>query len=56
MKGKDNKIGFLGSPLEVVFGTDLNGSGMSEGGGNDQFVICNMKKLRGSETLVLKSS
>ena len=39
VKGEDNKVSLLGSPLEVVFWTDLNGGGMSEGGGDNQFVV-----------------
>ena len=27
---------------------------MSEGGGNNRFVVCNMEELRGGETFILK--
>ena len=52
----NNVIGFLRSPLEVMFCPDLNGRGMCEGEGNDRFVICKMEYLTGPETLVLKGS
>ena len=46
----------LGPPLEVMFRTDLNGSGMSEGGGDDGLVVCYVKKLGRSKAFVLKGS
>ena len=56
VEGEDNEIIFLGSPLEVVFQADLNGSGVSKGRGYYGFIIRDVKQLRGGEAFVLKSS
>ena len=56
VEGKDDEVIFLGSPLKVMPQTDLNGSGVSEGGGNNRFVVRNMEELRGGKTFVLKGS
>ena len=56
VKGEDDKVIFLSSPLEVMFWTNLNGSGMGEGGGNDGFIVRNVEQLSGGETFVLKGS
>ena len=56
MEREDDEVIFLGSPLEVTLRADLNGSGMSKGGGYDGFVVCNVEQLGGGEVLILKSS
>ena len=56
VKGKDDKIIFLSSPLKVMLRPDLDGSGMSEGGGNDGFVVHDMEQLGRFEAFVLKGS
>ena len=43
VEGEDYKVSLLGLPLEVVFRTDLNRSGVSEGGGDNWFVVCNVE-------------
>ena len=54
VEGEDDEIIFLGPPLEVMLRADLNRGGVSEGGGNDGFVVRNMKQLGGGEAFVLK--
>ena len=56
VEGEDDEVIFLSSPLEVIFRADLNGGGMSEGGGYYGFVVCNVEQLGGGEAFVLKSS
>ena len=56
VEGEDDEIIFLGSPLEVMFRADLNGSGVSKGGGNNGFIVRNVEELRGSEAFVLEGS
>ena len=56
MKGDNNMIGLLGSPLEVMLGPYLNGRGECEGEGYDWFVVCEMEQLTGPESLILKGS
>ena len=53
VKGDNNMIGLLGSPLEVVLCSYLNGGGEGERKRDDGFVICEMEQLTGPETLVL---
>ena len=43
VEGEDDKVIFLGSPLEVMLRTNLNGSGVSERGGDDGFVVHNVE-------------
>ena len=43
VKGDNDMIGFLGSPLEVVFCSYLNGGGKREGEGYDGFVVGKME-------------
>ena len=54
MKGEDNEIIFLGPPLEVVLQSNLNRSGVGEGGGNNWFIVCNVKELGRSKPFILK--
>ena len=42
--------------FEVVLQSNLNRSGVSKGGRDNRFVVCNMKELRGGESFVLKGS
>ena len=56
MEGDNNMVSLLGSPLEVMFGSYLNGGGEGERKRDDGFVICEMEQLTGPETLVLKGS
>ena len=56
VEGDNNMIGLLGSPLEVMFSSYLNGRGEREGEGDDGFVISKVEQLTGPETLVLKGS
>ena len=56
VKGEDDKVIFLSSPLEVMLQANLNGSGMSEGGGNDGFIVRNVEQPGGDESFVLKGS
>ena len=43
VEGEDDKVIFLASPLEVMLRANLNRSGVSEGGGNNGFVVRNME-------------
>ena len=43
VEGEDNKVIFLSSPLEVMLRADLNRGGVSKGGGDDGFVVRNVK-------------
>ena len=56
VEGEDNEVIFLSSPLKVMLQADLNGSGMSKGGGYDGFVVRNVEQLGGGEAFILKSS
>ena len=56
VKGEDDEIIFLSSPLEVMFQADLDGSGVSKGGGNNGFIVRNVEQLGGIEAFVLKGS
>ena len=56
MEGEDDEIIFLSSPLEIVFRADLNRSGVSKGGGDNRFIVCNVEELGRSEAFILKGS
>ena len=56
VKGGDDEVGLLGSPLKVVLRTNLNGGRVSEGSGNNQFIVSDVEELSRSETFVLKGS
>ena len=56
MERDNDVIGLYGSPLEIVFGPNLNGGGECEGEGNDGFIICKVEQLTGPEAFILKGS
>ena len=43
VEGEDDKVSLLSSPLKVVFRANLYRGRVSEGSGDDQFIVRNME-------------